>query len=302
MNILLIGGTGFVGSHLAARLAADGHEVLVPTRRYAHARHLQVLPTVDIVEADVHDEAALLRLLAGKDAVINLVGVLKGGSGTPYGPGFARAHVELPKLIARASQRAGVLRSLHMSALMADLRAPSGYLRSKAAGEAAALAVAPPGAVTVFRPSVIFGRGDAFLTLFAQLLRRLPLLPLASPQALFQPVWVGDVAAAFATSLTRRESYGRAYDLCGPRRYTLRELAAYAGRIAGHPRPIIGLPTTLSYLQAWAMEFVPGAPLTRDNLYSMQVPNVCADGCTLPFGLPATPLEAVAPGYLAAPA
>jgi NADH dehydrogenase len=237
--------------------------------------------------------------MAGKDAVINLVGVLKGGNGDPYGPGFARAHVELPKKIVRATQRSGVRRLLHMSALHADARGPSGYLRSKAAGEAAAFAVAPPVAVSVFRPSVIFGRGDSFLSLFAQLQRYFPAVPLACPQARFQPVWVEDVAATFADSLTRRESYGRSYDLCGPRRYTLHELVAYAGKVSGHARPLIGLPDSLAWLQAAAMEFIPGAPLTRDNLRSMQVPSVCDEGCGLPFGRVATPLEAVAPSYLA---
>ncbi len=302
MNILLVGGSGFVGSCLAARLCALGHNVHVPTRRYERAKHLLVLPTVTVGKADVHDEAELARLMHGKDAVVNLVGVLKGGAGEPYGAGFARVHVELPQKIAYAAQRAGVPRLLHMSALQADADAPSGYLRSKAAGEAAVFAVAPSLAVTVFRPSVIFGRGDSFLTLFAHLLKRLPAMPLACPQAQFQPVWVEDVGAAFAASLARHESFGRAYDLCGPRRYTLRELVDYAGRISGHARPLLGLPATLSYLQAWAMEFMPGAPLTRDNWRSMQVPNVCDAACSLPFGLTATPLEAVAPAYLSPPA
>ncbi|MGE5467170.1 MAG: complex I NDUFA9 subunit family protein [Ignavibacteria bacterium] len=301
MNVLLIGGSGFVGTHLAERLYRDGHSVHVPTRRYEAAKHLLVLPTVTIEEADIHDEGRLERLVAGRDAVINLVGVLRGGNGHPYGDGFARAHVELPKKIARCAQRAGVRRLLHMSALQADARGPSGYLRSKAAGEAAAFAVAPPTAVTVFRPSVIFGRGDSFLTLFAGLLRHFPLIPLACPEARFQPVWVEDVAAAFAASLSREESHGQGYDLCGPHRYTLRELVAYAGRVSGHPRPILGLPDAAAWLQATAMEFLPNGPLSRDNLRSMRVPSVCEGGCTLPFGLTATPLEAVAPSYLAAP-
>jgi NADH dehydrogenase len=299
MNILLIGGSGFVGTYLAERLYTDLHNIHVPTRRFDRAKHLLVLPTVTVEEADVHDEHKLEQMMIGKDAVINLVGVLKGGEGRPYGSGFARAHVELPKKIARACQRTGVRRLLHMSALQADGRAPSGYLRSKAAGEAAAFAVPPPTAVTVFRPSVIFGRGDAFLTLFARLLKHFPVIPLACPRARFQPVWVQDVAAAFADSLRREESFGRAYDLCGPHRYTLQELVAYAGEVAGHPRTIIGLPDALARLQAAVMERLPGAPLTRDNLRSMQVPSICEDGCTLPFGRTATPLEAVAPSYLA---
>jgi uncharacterized protein YbjT (DUF2867 family) len=299
LNILLVGGSGFIGSHLAAKLVADGHKVLVPTRRYERAKHLLLLPTAEISVADVHDDAALARLVRGQDAVVNLVGILKGGEGRPYGAGFKRAHVELPHRIAHAVQEAGVPRLLHMSALAADGRAPSGYLRSKAAGEAAAFAVAPPVGVTVFRPSVVFGRGDSFLTLFARLLKIAPVVPLACAQARFQPVWVEDVAAAFAASLARAESVGQAFDLCGPKTYSLRELVAYVGRITGRRRPIVPLPDALAYLQAWAFEFMPGGPLTRDNLRSMRVPNVCEAGCTLPFGLRATPLEAVAPEYLA---
>lgn len=301
MNILLIGGSGFVGTYLAARLAREGHHLTIPTRRPQAAAHLRVLPTAEIAVADVHDEHRLAALMRGQEAVINLVGILHGGTGAPYGAGFARAHVELPKKIARAAQHAGVPRLLHMSALQADGRAPSGYLRSKAAGEAAAFAVAPSVAVTVFRPSVIFGRGDSFLTLFARLLKLAPFVPLACADARFQPVWVGDVAAAFAASLTRPESLGQGYDLCGPRQYTLRELVAYAGELAGHRRLVVGLPPALATLQAWLMERLPNPPLTRDNLRSMQVPSVCGEGCTLPFGLTATPLEAVAPGYLTRP-
>lgn len=298
MNILLIGGTGFLGSHLAAALVAAGHRLTLPTRRRERAKHLALLPTAEVVEADVHDPATLASLCQGRDAVFSLVGILKGGEGTPYGAGFARAHVELPGKIAVACRTAGVPRLIHVSALKAAADAPSGYLRSKAAGEAAILAAPPEVAVTIVRPSVIFGRGDSFLTLFADLLKMAPLVPLACPEARFQPVWVGDVTKVLAACLDRPESRGRTYDLCGPRVYRLRELVAYAGRVSGHPRPILGLPGFASWLQAWAMEFVPNGPMTRDNVRSMGVPSVCDRGCALPFDIEATPLEAVVPGYL----
>ncbi|NWG30631.1 MAG: complex I NDUFA9 subunit family protein [Rhodocyclaceae bacterium] len=286
-NALLIGGTGFLGSALACRLASADFALTLPTRRRERAKPLTVLPTASVVEADVHDEATLARLMAGQDLVVNLVGILKGD--------FQRTHVELPGKVARAAAQAGVPRLIHVSALAAATDAPSHYLRSKAAGEAAVKAAYPE--ATIFRPSVIFGRGDSFLTLFADLLRLAPVVPLACPEARFQPVWVEDVVAAIIASLAHPESKGQTHSLCGPRVYTLRELIAYTGWLSGHPRPIIGLPRALSYLQAWLMELV-GGPMTRDNLRSMQVPNVCPAGCTLPFGLHATPLEAVAPGYL----
>jgi NADH dehydrogenase len=181
--------------------------------------------------------------------------------------------------------------------LKAEADAPSGYLRSKAAGEAALRAAFPD--VCVLRPSVIFGAGDSFLTLFARLLKYSPLLPLAAPEARFQPVWVGDVADAVVEATMRPEAAGRTYDLCGARVYTLRQLVEYVGIVTGRRRPVIGLSPTLSYFQALALEAV-GGPMTRDNLLSMRVPSTC-DGSCLPFGLTPTALEAIAPAYLNRP-
>lgn len=300
-NVLIIGGSGFLGRHLAERLGAQSVFVTVPTRRPQRTRDILVLPTVEVVEADVHDPRTLAGLVDGRDVVINAVGVLRGGRGDPYGPGFAQTHVELPAKIARAASQAGVPRLLHVSALKADADAPSGYLRSKAAGEAAIRPAGSGVATTIFRPSVMFGAGDSFLNLFARLQKRFPLLPLACPDARFQPVWVEDVAAAMLESTARAESFGATYELCGPKVYRLRELVALAGRYGGISRPIVGLPDALSYFQAWAMEFVPGAPMTRDNYLSMQLPNVCQAGCTLPFGLVAASLESIAPHFLPEP-
>lgn len=295
-NVLLIGGTGFLGSAIACRLASADFCLTLPTRRRERAKQLAVLPTANVVEADVHDPATLARLMAGQDAVISLVGVLKGGEGEPYGAGFARNHVELPAKIAAAAKAAGVRRVLHISALKAAADAPSGYLRSKAAGEAALQAAGLD--LTIFRPSVIFGKGDSFLTLFAQMAKVVPFFPLACADARFQPVWVGDVAASVVASLGRTDSIGQTYDLCGPTVYALRELVACAAATGGHPRLVFGIPGFVAWLQAWAMEFIPNGPMTRDNLRSMRIDSVCDSACALPFGRVATPLEAVAPGYL----
>lgn len=296
----MIGGTGFLGSaivrELARRPASADCCFTLPTRRREKAKHLLVLPTVRVVDADVHDPATLARLMAGQDAVISLVGILKGGEGEPYGKGFARAHVELPRKIAAAAKAAGVCRVLHVSALKAAVDAPSGYLRSKAAGEATLRDAGLD--LTLFRPSVIFGRGDSFLTLFARMAMIAPFFPLAGAEARFQPVWVEDVAAAVADSLSRSDSIGARYDLCGPTQYSLRQLVSYAASVSGHPRAVIGLPHGIAWLQAWAMEFIPNGPMTRDNIRSMQVASVCDAGCALPFGRKATPLESVAPMYL----
>lgn len=295
-RILMLGASGFLGGHLARRLSRDGHFLRLPTRHRERAKHLLTLPTSEVIEADVHDPAQLAALCVGQEVVISLVGILQGGRGQPYGAGFARAHVELPRRLAAAARAAGLRRVIHVSALQAAAAAPSGYLRSKADGEAALREAALD--LTVFRPSVIFGAGDQFLNVFSGLLRSAPFLPLACPDARFQPVWVDDVAACIAASLSHPESIGEAYELCGPHQYTLRQLVEYVGMVTGQSRPIIGLSDALSYLQAWIMEFVPGAPLSRDNYYSMQLPSVCTAACVLPFGRRATSLEAIAPLYL----
>jgi uncharacterized protein YbjT (DUF2867 family) len=301
-DILVVGGAGFVGRHLVAALAARGTRVVVPARRRERAKHLLLLPSVDVVECDVGRPGELERLAAGCDAVVNLAGVLHSRRGrrdergpNDYGPDFAHVHVELAQAVVNACRAAGVRRLLHMSALGADPQGPSEYLRSKGIGEQVALA-AEDIAVTVFQPSVIFGPEDSFLNLFAALARFLPVLALACPQARFQPVYVADVARAFIAALDARETHGRRYCLCGPRQYTLRELVRTVCRITGRRRLVLGLGDRLSYVQARLMELAPVKLMTRDNYYSMQVPSVCEGA--FPFGIEPAALEAVAPGWL----
>lgn len=300
--VLVIGGSGFIGSRICARLVSTGWRATVPTRHYSHGRHLLPLPSVeDVVEADIHDDAALDALVRGKDAVINLVGILHGNPGprgSRYGSAFDRAHVQLPRRIAAACVRHGVRRFLHMSALGAAPDAPSMYLRSKADGEAAARS--QPGlAPTVFRPSVVFGAGDNLLNLFARLQKWLPVMLLGGADARFQPVYVEDVARAFVFALNDPHSAGRAYELGGPRVYTLRELVRLAGHYAGHRRLVIGLPDSMARLQALMLEWLPGQPLmSRDNLDSLRVDNVTSASMFEQFGIRPTAIEAVAPSYL----
>lgn len=295
-RICVLGGSGFVGRHIVDCLVEESHFVVVPTRRRERAKHLILLPTVEVVQDNVHDPAALARLFHGCDAVINLVGVLHSRPGAPYGPEFKRAHVQLPEKVVAACGAAGVPRLLHMSALKTAPDAPSEYLRSKADGEAAVIAARGRLAATIFRPSVVFGPEDQFLNTFAALQHWLPVLFLGCPDAQFQPVYVRDVARAFVTALARSESVDKAYDLVGPVVYTLRELVQYAGRVSGHPRPIVGLGERMSYLEARMMELLPVKLMSRDNVRSMRIANV-ADA-KLPFGIEPTPLEAVAPVYL----
>jgi NADH dehydrogenase len=302
-NVLVTGGSGFIGRHVVAELAAQGLRVTVPTRHRERAKHLILLPTVDVVEADILEAGVLERLVRGKQVVINLVGILHGRRGrrsergpNDYGPDFARIHVELPQAIVRACRAQGAKRLLHLSALGISPSAPSEYLRSKAIGEQAVLA-ADDLEVTAFRPSVVFGPEDRFLNQFARLARFAPLLAVPCPQARFQPVYVGDVARAVVRAIDDPDTFGKAYELCGPRQYALKELVEAVCRITGRERIVVGLSDRLSRLQAWALEKLPGKLLTRDNYRSMQAANVCSGA--FPFGIQPHALEGIAPAWLA---
>ena len=298
-KVLLIGGSGFVGDWIANRLSERGIRVIIPTRHRDHHKKSTLVPTVFAVEADIHQPEQLAGLMEGVDAVINLVGILHDNSSDqPYGKRFAKAHVELPKKIVAAMKQKGIRRLLHMSALKAAADAPSGYLRSKAAGEAVVLAAADELDVTVFRPSVIFGPGDRFLTTFAKLLGILPIFPLAGASARFQPVYVGDVADALVSSLKTPDAFGRTYELCGPTTYSLRELVDYAGQLIGKHRLIIELPGPMASMQASLLGLLPKPPMSRDNLRSMQIDSVFDGQRNFPGWNPHR-LEAIAPGYLA---
>ncbi|TAH47575.1 MAG: complex I NDUFA9 subunit family protein [Betaproteobacteria bacterium] len=296
-RVVLVGGSGFVGSAIANRLCEAGVRALIPTRRRSRTGHLLLLPNTEVVEADVHDPAALGRLFAGADAVVSLVGILHSRPGSPYGPDFARAHVELPKRIVAACRAAGVPRLVHVSALGADANGPSEYQRSKAAGEAAIRSTGADLAWTILRPSVIFGRGDRFLNLFADLARAFPVLPLAGANARFQPVYVEDVAEVVWRCLQDPGAAGQIFELAGPAVYTLRQLVEYVSAQVGCPRPIVPLPESLALLQAGLMELAPQPLMSRDNVRSMRADNV-ASGVPLPFGLRPTALEAVVPTWL----
>ena len=295
-RILVLGGTGFVGGAvcewLARRSASD--RIIVPTRRSPRGDGVKLLPTLDLVRADVNDPAALAALVAGSDVVINLVAILHGSAAD-----FERVHVGLPRRLVQACRDAGVRRVVHVSALGVGADAPSNYLRSKAAGEA--VLVASGLDVTLLRPSVIFGTRDRFMNLFAQLQSFAPVLPLAGSAARFQPVWVEDVAAAIVHCVDVPATIGQVYECTGATTYSLGELVRLAGRWAGHERPQVALPAWAGRLQAAAMEWLPGEPLmSRDNVDSMRVPNVASGAVPGLQALGITPaaLEAVAPLYL----
>ena len=294
-RICIFGGTGFVGRAIVEQAYARGLQVRVVTAYPANASPITVVPTVEVFTANVFDDAALDAACENMDAAINLVGILH----PSRGKGFDAVHVELPRRIARACHGAGVQQLLHMSALGADANGPSEYQRSKGRGEAALRQAAGILPWTIFRPSVIFGEDDRFLNLFAALVRAFPVIPLAGAQARFQPIWVEDVARCFVESLGETRAFGQAFNLCGPKAYSLEELVQFVAASLGVRRRIWRLPPALARLQAFTLEHLPGKLMTRDNLASMSVDNTCGDAFPALFGFDPSPLEAVAPLYLA---
>lgn len=292
-RICVLGGTGFVGHHFATLLAERGYRVRIPTRRSERHRALRVLPGVELVQADIHDDAELRRLVDDCEAAVNLAAILN-----EHGKGdFEAMHVALPLKLAAACRETGVARLIHVSALNAGV-GESRYLKTKGEGEDRVHDVRGL-AVTSFRPSVIFGPDDHFFNRFAKLLKISPLMfPLACPNARFAPVFVGDVAQAMLTAVERPATIGQRYELCGPRAYMLRHLVEYTAEVLDIRRVVISLGDGLSKCQARFMGRLPGRPFTYDNYLSMQTDAVCRSGFPEVFGIAPASVESIVPVYL----
>jgi uncharacterized protein YbjT (DUF2867 family) len=276
LSVCILGGTGFLGTRLTARLLKDNHRVTVLSRDREMHKHLLVLPGLTLENCDVYDEAQLSERLRGKDVVVNLIGILNerwfGGTG------FRRAHTELTRTLLLAARSANVGRLLQVSALGAAVDAPSHYLRSK--GEAEKSIREHGGTLdwTLFQPSVMFGPGDAFLNRFARLLASAPcVLPLARPNARFQPVFVDDVVDAMLRSLRGGAVSRQTYQLGGPQIYTLREVVRLVAKVTDQRCWIAGLPNVLGRLEAAVFDFVPGRPFSSDNYRSLKIDSVCTE-------------------------
>jgi len=298
-SICVLGGSGFVGTHLVAALAREGWRITVPTRDPARARHLAPIPALALIAAGIHDPASLVSLCAGQQAVVNLVGILneRGRNGS----GFERVHSGLVRKLVEACGRQHVDRLIHLSALNADAEnGSSHYLRSKGRGERIVRAESGPDLRwTIFQPSVIFGPHDDFLNRFARLLRAIPLgLPLARPGARFAPVWIGDVVAAILRSIADDATAGECYELCGPERFTLREIVCRVRDELGLARAVVGIPDFAARLQAAICDFVPGKPFSTDNYRSLLVDCVCKVNGLARLGIQPQPLGAILPKYL----
>ncbi len=303
-RVVVLGGSGFVGrafcEQWVARFGAGGPRLIVPTRHRERCKHLFTLPTVDVISARIGDDQSLAQVLHGADAVVNLVAVLHGNSGE-----FQQVHVDLPQRLVMACVKAGVHRLVHVSALGVTkdpVASPSLYFRTKSNGERALwMAHGPELALTVLRPSVIFGEHDRFTNLFARLQAMMPVVPLACADAKFQPVWVEDVARALVHSLLHPETAGQIIECVGPEVYTLADIVRLAGRFSGHRRPVLPMPRAIGNAQAAMLKWLPGDPMmSRDNLDSMNISNVASGHHLLlsDWGITPEPMSAVVPAYL----
>lgn len=295
LAICVLGGTGFVGTELVTRLADAGHTVRVPTRNIAHGNHLKVVPTLQLVVANVHEPRMLGPLFQGMDAVVNLIGILN-QSGRAS---FRAVHAELATRVIEAMRTTRVRRLLHMSSLGAGADAPSQYLRSKGEAEAQVRAAAATLDATVFRPSVIFGPRDTLTNRFARLLRLSHgVMPLARPKARFAPVYVEDVVDCMVRALDQSATIGKTYELCGPDVMTLADLVRSTAAAAQLPCHLIPLPNVLARLQAAVMNLIPGKPFSIDNYKSLTIDSVCTQNGCAALGVQPARMEAVIPGYL----
>ena len=296
-NILILGGTGFVGRHLCEQLQRAGHRMTVPTRKLKTAALVQHLPGVTVQVTDIHQPNNLSRLVAGHDVVINLVAILHGNA-----KAFRQVHVSLVESLIAACEAGGVKRLVHLSALGAQANSTSLYQQTKAQAEAVLNASSLD--VTILRPSVIYGSDDRFLNLFARMQRALPVIPLAGADCKFQPVWVEDVARGIVQAVRTPGTVGQTIEVAGPAVYSLRQLVEMAGKAIGCPRTVVGLPVGVAYFQALLMEMLPGIPLlSTDNISAMETDNIASAAEQGALGLASlgitpAPLEEVVPTYL----
>ncbi len=294
-NVCIVGGTGFVGHQLASQLAKAGFQIRIPSRNRERRRSIFVLPNVEVIDADIHDERTLNTLFEGCDIVINLAAILnKQGKDT-----FTRLHIELPQKIVNACKASSVPRLIHMSALNADAeQGSSEYLRSKGEGEKIVMAAANELAVTLFRPSVMFGNNDRFFNTFALMMNHLPALPAFCADARLAPIYVDDVVKAMMQSLNDPETFGQRYDLCGPQTFTMLELMELTSRQMRRKRKIIPLGPGLSALAGKILGLMPGKVFTYDNYLSLQTPAVCTPAIPPRFNIEPTRIDAVVPKYI----
>jgi uncharacterized protein YbjT (DUF2867 family) len=290
--ITLFGGGGFVGRYVAQALFKAGARVRIAEREPRRAFFLKPLcglGQIQFVRVDISDAKQAAAAAHGSDAVVNLVGILAGD--------FDAIHVEGARNIAEGAARAGVPALVHLSAIGADPEAASDYGRSKGEGEAAVRAAFP--AATIIRPSIVFGREDAFINRFARMAQALPVLPVIRGSWRLQPVFAADLGKAIAlAALDPAPFAGRTFELGGPQVLTMAELNAWICRTTGRNRPLAEIPDPIGRLMARLTGWLPGAPISWDQWLMMERDNVARGPGFEAFGIRPTPLAAVAEEWL----
>ena len=295
--VTIFGGTGFLGRHTVRALAKAGWRIKVAARRPARGFYLRPLGQVgqiDFVKCDVADAGQVAAAVAGSDAVINLCGIL-----FQRGQSFEDVQANGAANIAEAAAAAGVGALVHVSAIGADKDSDAVYAQTKAAGEARLREFFP--AATILRPSIVFGPEDDFFNRFAAMARMSPILPLVGGgKTLFQPVFVGDVAAAIVTALGSEAAKGATYELGGPTVYSFKQLLQIVLTQTGRKRLLVPLPFGMASFQAFFLQLLPKPPLTPDQVKLLKSDNVVAhDAKTLAdLGIAANSVEAEVPAYL----
>ncbi|MBR1282444.1 complex I NDUFA9 subunit family protein [Bradyrhizobium sp. AUGA SZCCT0177] len=300
--VTIFGGSGFLGRNVVRALAQRDYRIRVAVRRPELAGHLQPLGRVGqihAVQANLRYPASVEAAMRDSQIAINLVGILTEGGAQS----FDAVQTKGPETIAKAAAAVGG-RMVHVSAIGADENSPSGYGRSKAAGEQAVLAAVP--SATILRPSLMFGPEDQFTNRFAALARMSPALPLiGGGETRMQPVYVGDVATAVAEAVDGKAKPGATYELGGPEVLTMREIMEIILSITERKRALVSLPFGLAKLNALFLQFAPGAlKLTPDQVAMLRSDNVVSDaakaaGLTLEgLGIAPDSMEAIAPQYL----
>ena len=293
--ITIVGASGFIGRYVCQQLAKAGVRLRGAEREPKRGWFLKpsgYTGQIQLVRADVNDPDSVARAVAGADAVINLVGILKGN--------FEAVHVRGAANVAQAAAAAACAGFVQISAIGADPASPSAYGRSKGLGEAA-VREAFPGA-TIIRPSIVFGREDAFINRFAAMGRQMPVLPVMAPNARFQPVYVADLAEAIAAAALEPVRFaGQTFELGGPEVITMAELNAAILKLTGREKKtVMTIPDAIGGLMAKATGWLPGAPITMDQWRMLQIPNVVGEGAKgfEAFGIHPQPLEAIAGTWL----
>jgi uncharacterized protein YbjT (DUF2867 family) len=296
-HVTVFGGSGFIGRHLVEHLARAGASVRIAARHPLATAEPPRLAQVQYVEADILDDAAVEAAIQGADTVINLVGILSQARRQT----FTAIHEDGARRVAASARRLGARQLVHVSALGAGRTAPALADRSKAAGEAAVCTAFPD--ATIIRPSLVYGPDDHFFNGFATLARRLPALPLiGGGRTRFQPIYVEDVAAAFAAILANPASRGKTYEFGGPRVYTFKELLEFVcATISARPL-LVPLPFWAAEVLGGLLQVFPDAPFTRDQVRLLRTDKVVSgsEPTLADIGIDAKTLETIVPGYLAA--